>query len=38
MTTVPAGTGVQVISCSQWCEIIYKDKRGWVYKTYVKRD
>jgi len=38
MTTVPAGTEVQVISCSQWCEIIYKDKRGWVYKTYVKRD
>ncbi len=38
MTTVPAGTAVQVISCSQWCEIVYKDKRGWVYKSYVKRD
>lgn len=38
LATVPADAAVQVISCSRWCEIVYKDKRGWVYKSFVKRD
>ncbi|MER8385770.1 MULTISPECIES: SH3 domain-containing protein [unclassified Mesorhizobium] len=34
--TVPAKTSVQVMSCKQWCQIVYNGKRGWVYKSYVK--
>lgn len=34
--TVPAKASVQVMSCKQWCEIVYNGKRGWVYKSYVK--
>ena len=34
--TVPARASVQVMSCKQWCEIVYNGKRGWVYKSYVK--
>jgi len=34
--TVPARTSVQVVSCKQWCEIVYNGKHGWVYKSYVK--
>jgi len=36
IATVPARASVQVMSCKQWCEIIYNGKRGWVYKSYVK--
>ncbi|WP_315918885.1 SH3 domain-containing protein [Mesorhizobium sp. SP-1A] len=38
MTTLPAKTAVQVISCTKWCQIVYKGKTGWVYKTYLDRD
>ncbi|MER9595131.1 SH3 domain-containing protein [Mesorhizobium sp. M0244] len=34
--TVPAKTSVQVMSCKQWCQIVYNGKRGWVYKSYIK--
>jgi hypothetical protein len=34
--TVPAKSSVQVMSCKQWCEIVYNGKHGWVYKSYVK--
>ncbi|MER8886362.1 SH3 domain-containing protein [Mesorhizobium sp. M0816] len=34
--TVPAKTSVQVMSCKQWCQIVYNGKRGWIYKSYVK--
>jgi hypothetical protein len=36
--TVPAKTAVEVISCEKWCEIVYKGKRGFVYKSFVQRD
>lgn len=36
ITTVPAKASVQVMSCKQWCEIVYNGKHGWVYKSYVK--
>lgn len=36
IATVPARASVQVMSCKQWCEIVYNGKRGWVYKSYVK--
>lgn len=36
IVTVPAKTSVQLVSCKQWCEIVYNGKRGWVYKSYIK--
>ena len=36
MVTVPAKTSVQVMSCKQWCQIVYNGKRGWIYKSYIK--
>lgn len=36
--TVPAKTAVEVLSCEKWCEIVYKGKRGFVYKSFVQRD
>lgn len=38
MTTVPAQAAVQVLSCNHWCEIVYNGKRGWIYKSFLKRD
>ncbi|MBZ9739220.1 SH3 domain-containing protein [Mesorhizobium sp. CO1-1-4] len=34
--TVPARTLVQVMSCKQWCQIVYNGKTGWIYKSYIK--
>jgi hypothetical protein len=36
IATVPAKTSVQVMSCKQWCEVVYNGKRGWIYKSYIK--
>lgn len=36
IVTVPARTSVQVMSCKQWCQIVYNGKTGWVYKSYIK--
>ncbi|MEQ1953912.1 SH3 domain-containing protein [Mesorhizobium sp. CN2-181] len=36
--TVPGSTNVQVVSCDQWCEIIYKGKRGFVYKSFLRNN
>ena len=36
--TVPAQTQVQVVECQSWCEIIVKDKRGFVWGQFVQRD
>lgn len=38
MGTVPAKTAVQIVTCNQWCQIVYNGKRGWIYKSYVSRD
>ena len=35
--TVPSRSAVQVISCSSWCEIVYKGKRGYVWGDFVQR-
>lgn len=35
--TVPAKTTVQVVGCKQWCQIVYNGKRGWIYKSFLKR-
>lgn len=36
LTTIPAKTIVQVVSCKQWCEVVYKGTHGWIYKSFVK--
>jgi hypothetical protein len=36
ITVVPANATVGVIGCKSWCEIVYKNRRGWVYKGFVK--
>ncbi|SDA92185.1 SH3 domain-containing protein [Mesorhizobium qingshengii] len=36
ISTVPAKTSVQVMSCQKWCQIVYNGKTGWIYKTYIK--
>ncbi len=37
VTNVPAKSQVDVIACSQWCEIIYKGKRGFIYKSFMSK-
>jgi cytoskeletal protein RodZ len=34
--TIPAKAAVQVIGCKSWCEVIYKGKRGFIYKSFVQ--
>lgn len=34
--TVPAKSSVQVMSCKQWCQVVYNGKTGWIYKSYIK--
>lgn len=36
--TVPSRADVQVVSCSQWCEIVYKGKRGFVYRSFLRNN
>ncbi|ODT06295.1 MAG: hypothetical protein ABS58_12050 [Mesorhizobium sp. SCN 65-20] len=36
MGVIPARTSVELVACTQWCEVIYKGQRGYVYKTYVQ--
>lgn len=36
MGVIPARTSVELVGCTQWCEVIYKGQRGYVYKTYVQ--
>jgi hypothetical protein len=37
ITTIPGKTAVEVVSCSAWCEIIYKGRRGFIYKSFLGR-
>ncbi|MCJ8141307.1 SH3 domain-containing protein [Ancylobacter sp. A5.8] len=32
---IPAGHEVELIACTQWCEVIADGKRGFVYKSFV---
>ncbi|WP_080919936.1 SH3 domain-containing protein [Manganibacter manganicus] len=38
LTTIPAKTQVKIISCKNWCEVVYQGKHGWVYKSFVTSD
>lgn len=33
---IPAKTAVELVSCTKWCEIVYKGQRGFVYKSYIQ--
>ena len=35
LTVIPAGTTVDLFGCEQWCEVSYKGRKGWVYKSFV---
>jgi SH3-like domain-containing protein len=35
LATIPRGSPVDVIGCRQWCEVIFADRRGWVYKGFI---
>lgn len=39
IATVPAKASVDVISCGKhkWCEIVYQNKRGWIYQGFLNR-
>lgn len=32
---VPKGATVQLVDCDAWCEIVYKGRRGYVYKDFI---
>jgi len=36
--TIPAKTAVRVISCKSWCEVVYKGRHGFIYKSFVRRN
>jgi hypothetical protein len=35
ITVVPANATVQLVGCKDWCEIVYKGRRGYIYKSFV---
>jgi hypothetical protein len=38
ITVVPAGSAVGVVSCDIWCEVVFEDRQGWVYRDFIRRD
>lgn len=35
LTVIPAGATIDMFGCDSWCEISYKGRKGWVYKSFV---
>jgi uncharacterized protein YraI len=35
LTTIPRSAVVQVVGCKSWCEVIYKGRRGYIYKSFI---
>jgi hypothetical protein len=35
ITVIPANATVQLAGCKVWCEIVYKGRRGYIYKDFV---
>jgi hypothetical protein len=33
---VPANATVNLVRCTSWCEIVFKNRRGWIYKGFVR--
>jgi len=32
LAVIPEGSSVEVVQCTQWCEVIFAGQRGWIYK------
>lgn len=35
ISNLPAGQKVELVGCTNWCEVIVEGKRGYVYRSYV---
>ena len=35
LTVIPKGAAVDLIGCKAWCEVVYKNRRGYIYKAFV---
>jgi Bacterial SH3 domain len=33
---VPTNAVVSLVGCKSWCEIVFNDRRGWIYKSFIK--
>ena len=38
ITTIPAGTPVEVFECPNWCAVEFAGRQGWVASNYVATD
>lgn len=36
VAVVPAGKNVGIVACSQWCEVVYNEKQGFIHGRFVK--
>ena len=36
VAVVPQGRDVGIVDCSQWCEVLYDGKKGFIHKRFVK--
>jgi hypothetical protein len=35
LAAISRGRSVEVISCRQWCEVVFAGQRGWVYRSFI---
>jgi len=35
LTVVPKAANVELVGCEVWCEVVYKGRRGYVFKDFV---
>ena len=36
LAVVPANSKVSLLGCKSWCEIVFQNRRGFVYKNFVR--
>lgn len=36
LAVIPAKSAVELVSCTSWCEVVFKGKRGYIAKSYIK--
>ncbi len=36
LAVVPANSKVSLLGCKSWCEIVFENRRGFVYKNFVR--
>lgn len=37
LTTLPSGAEVQLVACDVWCEVVYRERRGYVFSEFVRQ-